>query len=149
MSEWNIATLNCRGLCAQGRVKTLLTQATRKKIAVLMVQETNLMDKHVNLTKSTARLLGYEACVGPADRTGAGAAIFLSRRLLDIPQAGLAKDFEVHMSGRLVIAEVPNAKGATIRVASMYVPAQPEARQYFLQRLRRKEHLKGTHVLGS
>lgn len=130
-------------------MKTLLTQATRKRIAVLMVQETNLMDKHVSLTTSTARLLGYEACIGPADRTGAGAAVFLNRRLLDIPQAGMAAGFEVHMSGRLVIVEVPTPNGENTRVASMYVPAQPEARHYFLHRLRRKNHLKGVQILGT
>jgi len=114
-----------------------------------MLQETNLQEKHIAQAKSTASMLGYEACIGPADRAGAGAAIFVNRKLTDLPQATLAQSVRTHMRGRLVIVDIPRANEPPLRVAAMYVPAQPAQRHYFVHKLAESAYLEGVHVLGT
>lgn len=149
MSSLKIVSLNCRGLCAEGRLKTLLGQAARKGVAILMLQETNLQAQHIPRAKATANMLGYEPCIGEADRTGAGAAIFVSRKLTDLPQATLSAHTRVHMRGRLVVVDIPRGSDDPLRVASMYVPAQPTHRRHYVNKLAESNYLEGVHILGT
>lgn len=149
MNNLKVVSLNCRGLCAEGRLRTLLGQAARKGVAILMLQETNLQARHIPRAKSTATMLGYEACIGPAERTGAGAAIFVSKKLADLPQTTLSAHTKILMRGRLVIVDIPRGGGEPLRVAALYVPAQPAHRQHFVNKLADSGCLEGVQVLGT
>ena len=139
-----IVSFNPNGLKTKGRVASLLQEAKRLAVDVLLVQEHNLDYSCSSGVLSESSRLGYIACVGYSNK--GGSAIFVRAAAFELdPRQPL--DFSSYLEGRLTIAKVVSGK-ETLTFASMYVPVDSARRGRFIERLRARKLLTRSTIVG-
>ena len=92
-----------------------------------------------------AKALGFAAIIGESSSGHAGgAAVFVDERAHGISTDGMTH--ETHLNGRVVTVTV-TAHGQPLKVASVYAPSGPYAREEFAQHMRRERPLRGCEVV--
>ena len=129
-----IISFNPNGLKSPGRLASLLTEASRAHVDVLLIQEHNLGYSGSSGVRSTAARAGFAACVGYTNGTRGGSAIFLMASTFGLdPWAEHA--CSTHLGRRVTLTSV-DAGGERLDFASVYVPVDAQRRGIFLGRLK-------------
>ena len=126
-------TFNARGLCRGGRLSALLSEANRRGIHILLIQEHNLKKKHAVMIADVCRRHRFHANVAfvPALGTG-GAAVFISR---DSPSIDCSDAVSKCALGGGVASTTVMLHGHRTPLVSVYAPVHPHLRKVFFSKL--------------
>ena len=141
-----INSFNPNGLKSPGRLASLLMEASRAHVDVLLIQEHNPDHAGSSGIRSTAARAGFAACVGYTNGTRGGSAIFLRASTFGLdPWAEHA--CSTHLGGRVTLTSVESG-GERLDFASMYVLVDAHRRGIFLNRLRVGKLLTRSTIVG-
>ena len=141
-----IISFNPNGLKSPGRIASLLTEASRAHVDVLLIQEHNLDYAGSSGVRSTAARAGFAACVGYTNGTRGGSAIFLRASTFGLdPWTDHA--CSTHLGGRVTLTSVESG-GERLDFASVYVPVDAHRRGIFLKRLKAGKLLTRSTIVG-
>ena len=126
-------TFNARGLCRGGRLAALLSEANRRGIHILLIQEHNLKKRHAPMIADVCRRHRFHHSVAHVPSLGTGgAAVFISQ---DTPSIDFTDCVNKCALGGGVASTVVKIHGHRAPLVSVYAPVQPHLRKVFLGKL--------------
>jgi hypothetical protein len=142
-----IATFNARGLVTGGRLRSLLAEARRNRIHVILVQEHNLRGKHRHQVEEASKKFSYVPYVAylPLHQVRGGAAVFVTKDHPDLDTSSASFTSALH-GGAASVRLLQH--GLQIRYTSVYVPVMAQLRKVYLERLKDSGLLTADTIVG-